>query len=62
MEKIKVKCFEANSRVAKLEEAINDFLNENDVEIVDVKFSSADGLSNGRSFSSYAALVLYKER
>ena len=39
-----------------------ELVEKNDVEIVDVKFSSAEGLSNGRSFSSYAALVLYKER
>ena len=62
MKKIKVKGFEARNFVDRLEEAINEFLNENNVEVVDIKFSSAEGLSNGRPFSSYAALLLYKER
>ena len=46
----------------RLGAAINEFLNENDVEVVDVKFSSAAELSNGRSHSRFAALLLYRER
>ena len=59
--KIKVKGFD-DTRMERLEAEINEFLNENDVEVVDIKFSSAAELSNGRSHSRFAALLLYRER
>lgn len=59
--KIKVKGFD-DTRMDRLEAEINEFLNENDVEVVDIKFSSAAELSNGRSHSRFAALLLYRER
>ena len=59
--KIKVKGFD-DTRMDRLEAKINEFLNENDVEVVDIKFSSAAELSNGRSHSRFAALLLYRER
>ena len=61
VKKIKVKGF-VDTMMVRLEEAINAFLNENDVEVVDIKFSTAAELSNGRSSSRFAALLLYKER
>lgn len=33
-------------------------INESDLEVVDIKFSSAAELSNGRSHSKFAALLL----
>lgn len=55
---IKVKTFEAHVRAHYLDDEINGWLALNDVEVIDIKYSTG---WNGRSFVA-SALLIYKEK
>ena len=56
---MKVKLFD-ESHEKDLEEAINNFLSANEVEVVDIKFSTAIAVSEEQIYC-FSALILYKE-
>ena len=62
---IKVKTFFNNSKnyhhYDRLDESINSFLAENDVEVVDVKYSVAIGGSSGQD-AYQSAMLIYKTK
>jgi len=55
---MKVKVFD-ESHEKDLESAINEFL-ENDIEVVDIKFSSAIAIFSEEQIFCFSALVMYK--
>ena len=63
---IKVKTFVMNSgnrlHIERLDNAINDFIGENNVEVVDIKYSTSMTDNNGRWWWSPSAMLIYKER
>ena len=56
---MKVKLFD-ESHEKDLEEEINKFLSANEVEVVDIKFSTAIAVSEEQIYC-FSALILYKE-
>ncbi len=57
---MKVKLFD-ESHEKDLEEEINKFLSTNEVEVVDIKFSTAIGLFSDEQIYCFSALVMYKD-
>lgn len=57
---MKVKLFD-ESHEKDLEEEINKFLSANEVEVVDIKFSTAIGLFSDEQIHCFSALVMYKD-
>lgn len=64
---IKVKTFVTNSlnpsHNEKLDNSINLFLSRNDIEVVDIKYSSSlavDG--NGKIYFNHSAMLIYREK
>ena len=55
---MKVKVFDENHE-KDLEERINKFLKENDVDIVDIKFSTSIGISGEEQIYCFSALIIY---
>ena len=55
---IKIKTFEASVHAKYLDDDINGWLVENDVDVMDIKFSTG---WNGRSFVA-SAMLIYKEK
>ena len=55
---MKVKVFD-ESHEKDLESSINEFL-ENDIEVVDIKFSSAIAIFSEEQIFCFSALVMYK--
>lgn len=56
---MKVKVFD-ESHEKDLEDAINEFIEEENPEIFDIKFSSAMGVFSEEQIYCFSALVLYK--
>lgn len=58
---MKVKVFD-ESHEKDLEDDLNNFLKENDVEIVEIKFSVAVTLYKEEQIYCFSSLILYKEK
>lgn len=56
---IRVECFTAESDI-DLEDEINKWMSDNNVDIVDIKFSSAICLDERNIYYDYGALIIYK--
>jgi len=54
----KVKVFKANQSHSNLESSINEFINQSNIEVLDIQF--AYGYSDERS--SYTAMVIYIDK
>ena len=55
---MKVKVFD-ESHEKDLEEQINKFLKENDVDIIDIKFSTSIGILGEEQIYCFSALIIY---
>ena len=66
MEMIKVKTFVMNSMNVlhhdRLDCSINKFLEENDIEVIDIKYSTCCYGNDGRSFWIPSAMLIYKTK
>ncbi len=58
---MKVKLFD-ESHEKDLEQDINNFLKENDVEIIDIKFSNAVSVFSEEQIYCFSAMILYKTK
>ena len=62
---IKVKSFVLNTfntmHHDQLDNAINHFIEENNIEVVDVKYSASLSSDEGRLSFAHSALLIYKE-
>jgi len=58
-DKMKVKVFD-ESHEKDLEEEINKFLSENDINLIDIKFSVSNSLFSEEQIYCFSALILYK--
>ena len=58
---MQVKVFD-ESHEKDLEEDINDFLNEEDVEVIDIKFSVSNSIYSEEQLYCFSALIMYKEK
>ena len=58
---MKVKVFD-ESHEKDLEEDINDFLKEEDVEVIDIKFSVSNSIYSEEQLYCFSALIMYKEK
>ena len=56
---IRVECIAAGDDI-DLENEINEWILENDVEIIDIKFSSSSCVENEKVYYDYSALIIYK--
>ncbi len=56
---MKVKLFD-ESHEKDLEEDINNFIKENKVEIIDIKFSNAVSIFSDEQIYCFSALIMYK--
>ncbi|MBR5034415.1 MAG: sporulation protein Cse60 [Bacteroidales bacterium] len=63
---LKVKTFVLNSynraHYEKLDDAINAFLSENPIEVIDIRYSSAIAADTGSTYFTHSALLLYKTK
>ena len=63
---IQVKTFRTKSQnpvhLGKLDDAINAFLQENDIEVIDIKYDTAAVDSNGQMNFYPSALLIYKTK
>lgn len=57
---MKVKVFD-ESHEKDLEEEINKFLSENEVEVIDIKYSVSTSLFSEEQIYCFSALVMYKK-
>lgn len=55
---MKVKVFDENHE-KDLEESINKFLKENDVDVIDIKFSTAIGIMGEEQLYCFSAIIIY---
>ena len=55
---MKVKVFDENHEM-DLEESINKFLKENDIDVVDIKFSTSIGIIGEEQIYCFSALIIY---
>lgn len=58
---MKVKVFD-ESHEADLEEDINKFIKEEEVEIIDIKFSVSNSIYSEEQLYCFSALIMYKEK
>lgn len=58
---MQVKVFD-ESHEKDLEEDINDFLKEEDIEIIDIKFSVSTSIYSEEQLYCFSALIMYKEK
>lgn len=58
---MKVKVFD-ESHEKDLEEEINKFLSENEVEVIDIKYSVSTSLFSEEQIYCFSALVMYKKQ
>ena len=58
---MKVKLFD-ESHEKDLEQDINNFLKENPVEVIDIKFSVAVSLFSEEQIYCFSALIMYKNK
>ena len=57
--KVKVKVFD-ESHEKDLESAVNDFLDETDKEIIDIKFQVSVAIDHDEQVYCFSAMILYK--
>jgi len=57
---MKVKLFDENHE-EDLEEAINQFLEDNDIEIIDIKYQLSTMYDYKEQIYCYSAMILYKK-
>lgn len=57
---MKVKVFD-ESHEKDLEEEINKFISENDIEIIDIKYSVSTSLFSEEQIYCFSALIMYKK-
>ncbi|HPF83364.1 MAG TPA: sporulation protein Cse60 [Bacilli bacterium] len=55
---MKVKLFDENHE-KDLEEAINKFLDSNDIDVVDIKFSTSIGIIGEEQLYCFSAMIIY---
>lgn len=58
-DKVKVKIFD-ESHELDLEVKINKFLNENDIELIDIKYQVSTSIFSEEQIYCFSALILYK--
>ena len=58
---MKVKVFD-ESHEKDLEEDINKFISEEDIEIIDIKFGVSNSIYSEEQLYCFSALVMYKEK
>lgn len=58
---MKVKVFD-ESHEEDLEDDINKFIKEEDVEIIDIKFSVSNSIYSDEQLYCFSALIMYKEK
>ena len=58
---VKVECFSGNSEIS-LESQVNEWLENNNVDIIDIKFSSAACVDELNIYDQYSVLIIYKEQ
>lgn len=58
---MKVKLFD-ESHEKDLEQDINNFLKENEVEVIDIKYSVAVSLFSEEQIYCFSALIMYKNK
>lgn len=58
---MKVKVFD-ESHEADLEEDINKFIEEDDIDIIDIKFGVSNSIYSEEQLYCFSALVMYKEK
>lgn len=56
---MKVKLFDENHE-ADLEDAINDFLSDNNIEVIDIKYQISTMYDYKDQIYCYSAMILYK--
>jgi len=57
---MKVKVFD-ESHEKDLEEEINKFISENDIQIIDIKYSVSNSIFSEEQIYCFSALVIYNE-
>lgn len=57
---MKVKVFD-EAHESDLEEDINKFLDEEDIEVIDIKFSVSNSIYSEEQLYCFSALIMYKE-
>jgi len=57
---VKVKVFD-ESHEKDLEQDINDFIKENNIDIIDIKYSVAVSLFSEEQIYCFSALIMYKK-
>ena len=57
---MKVKTFHSNSQM-ELDKWINNFISSPDIEVIDIKFSTASK-QNNYGTSEFSAMVIYKDK
>ena len=57
---MKVKVFD-ESHEKDLEEEINKFLSENEIEVIDIKYSVSTSLFSEEQIYCFSALIIYKK-
>ena len=58
---MKVKVFD-ESHEEDLEDDINKFIKQEDVEIIDIKFSVSNSVQSEEQLYCFSALIMYKEK
>ena len=58
---MKVKVID-ESHEKDLEEEINKFISENEIEVIDVKFSDSTSIFSEEQIYCFSALIMYKEK
>lgn len=58
---MKVKLFD-ESHEKDLEQDINNFLQENEVEVIDIKYSVSTSLFSEEQIYCFSALIMYKKK
>jgi len=57
---MKIKIFD-ESHEKDLEDSINKFIKENEIEVVDIKFSVSTSIFGEEQIYCFSALIMYKE-
>ena len=58
---MKIKLFD-ESHESDLEEDINNFIQENDPDIIDIKYSISNSIYSDEQLYCFSALIMYKEK
>lgn len=58
---MKVKVFD-ESHESDLEDDINKFIDEEDIEVIDIKFGVSNSIYSEEQLYCFSALLMYKER